>query len=148
RREVLSAAAEIRRLRLGRIEENLPRIAFVTLGPRPIFLSFATPHCARVLELSRVEMRSGLIVLHSCGERPNQRTGVRLTWGWISLLPKDLAYYGRVLARAKLMAPRSTQFLRPPLGFVGELLHLHRGACRFAKTNPDMIVHKEVTRAL
>jgi transcriptional regulator GlxA family with amidase domain len=62
--------------------------------------------------------------------------------------PKDLAYYGRVLVRAKLTAPPSARFLRPPLDLARELLSLHGQACRLAKTNPDMIVHKEVARAL
>src|SRR5262245_9674015 len=84
----------LRRPRLVRIEENLPRIAFVTLVPGPIFLSFATRHTAPVI-WNEVEMRSGQIVLLSCGERLH---GGKLTWGWISLLPKDLAYYGRVPA--------------------------------------------------
>jgi AraC-like DNA-binding protein len=137
----------LRRLRLVRIEENLPRIAFVTLAPGPVFLSFAMRHTAPVC-WNEVEMRSGQIVLHSFGERLYQRTGGRLTWGWVSLLPKDLAYYGRVLARVKLTAPRSAHFLRPPLGFAGELLRLHAQACRLAKTNPDTIAHQEVARGL
>jgi AraC-like DNA-binding protein len=137
----------LRHLRLVRIEENLPRIAFVRLGPGPIFVSFATRHTAPVY-WNEVEMTSGQIVLHSRADRLHQRTGGRLTWGWISLLPKTLAYYSRVLARVKVTAPRSAQFLRPTLGFARELFRLHGQACRLATTNPDMIAHKEVARAL
>ena len=64
------------------------------------------------------------------------------------MLPKDLAYYGRVLARVNLTAPRSAQFLRPTVGFARELFRLHGQACGLATTNPDMIAHKEVARAL
>jgi AraC-like DNA-binding protein len=137
----------LRRLRLVRIEENLPRIAFVRLAPGPIFVSFAVRHTTPVF-WNEIEVRSGQIVLHSSGERLHQRTGGKLTWGWISIAPKDLAYYGRVLARVKLTAPKSSQFLRPTVSSARELLRLHGQACRLVKTNPDAIVHKEVTRAL
>jgi AraC-like DNA-binding protein len=137
----------LRRMRLVRIEENLPRIAFVRLAPGPIFVSFAVHHTTPVF-WNEVEVRSGQIVLHRCGERLHQRTAGKLTWGLISVLPKDLAYYGRVLARVKLTAPKSAQFVRPTVSSAGELLRLHGQACRLVKSNPDAIVHKEVTRAL
>jgi AraC-like DNA-binding protein len=137
----------LRRLRLVRIEENLPRIAFVRFAPGPIFVSFAMRHTTPV-NWNDIEMRSGQIVLHSSGERLYQRTSGKVTWGLISVAPKDLAYYGRVLARIKLTAPRSAQFLRPTLRSAGELFRLHGQACRLAKTNPDVVVHKEVARAL
>jgi AraC-like DNA-binding protein len=141
------AWVNLRRLRLVRIEENLPRIAFVRLAPGPIFVSFAMRNTSPV-SWNEVEMRSGQIVLHSCGERLYQRTGGKLTWALISVAPKDLAYYGRVLAHVKMRAPKSAQFLQPTLSSAGELFRLHGQACRLAKTDPDVIFHKEVARAL
>jgi AraC-like DNA-binding protein len=137
----------LRSLSLIRVEETLPRIAFVTLLPGPVFMSFVTRHHAPAFWNGR-ELQRGEIVLHSDGERIHQRTSEGLNWGLVSLAPKDLANYGRALAGVELMTPRSARFLRPPVDFGAELKRLHQGACRLAETKPEMITHKEVARAL
>jgi AraC-like DNA-binding protein len=135
------------RLTLVRAVENLPRIAFVSLPPGPVFVSFATRH-HRPVFWHGVEMQWREIILHGDGERVHQRSGGGFTWGLMTLAQQDLARYGRPLARLELAAPRSTQFLLPRADLAAQLHRLHRQACHLVETKPDMIAHKEVARAL
>jgi AraC-like DNA-binding protein len=136
----------LRRLSLVRIEENLPRIAFLALAPDPIFVSFSTRPPPPFW--GGVETRPREIVLHSPQDRIHQRTRGPCRWGLIALPPKVLADTGRALAHLEVAAPASAQFLRPPSPLASQLLRAHAEACRLAETKPDMIAHKEVARAL
>jgi AraC-like DNA-binding protein len=86
--------------------------------------------------------------LQAIGERTHQRTCAASRWGYISLPPKQLAAYGRALVGVDLLAPPVAKILRPPLAAKAQLLRLHAQACRLAETKPDVIVHREVARAL
>src|ERR1700754_4910084 len=56
----------LRRLRVLRATENLPRIAFVSLSPARVFVSFPTSD-GPSLTYSRVRLRFGDVVFHSRG---------------------------------------------------------------------------------
>jgi AraC-like DNA-binding protein len=137
----------LRRLNLVRIEESLPRIAFLALAPGPIFMTFPSGNHFPVL-WGGVEMGPREIVLHSPGDRIHQRTGGPSRWGIISLAPKDLAAYGRTLTLTELRPLRAATILRPPSAFAAELLRLHAQACRLAESKPDAAANQEVARAL
>jgi AraC-like DNA-binding protein len=136
-----------RRVRLARCTESAPRIAFVALAPGPVFVSFPLRHAPSPF-WSGVEMQPGEIMLHGCGDHIYQRTSGASRWGLISLAAKELANLSQALTHAALPQPPTTKILRPPARVVADLMRLHAQACRLAETKPDIIVHREVTRAL
>jgi len=136
-----------RRVRLARCAESAPRVAFVALAPGSVFVSFPIRHSPPPV-WSGVEMQPGEIVLHGYGDHIYQRTSGAGRWGLISLTPKELADLSQALMHAVLPPPPAAKILRPPARIVADLLRLHAQACRLAETKPDMIVHREVTRAL
>lgn len=137
----------LRGLTLIRIEEKLPRVAFLRLAPGLLFLTFPIRNQLPTL-WGGVEFRPREMVLHSLGDRIHQRTFGPCHWGLISLTPKYLATYSRAFAHLELGPPPVTAFLRPRSAFGAGLRRLHRQACRLADTKPDTIAHKEVARAI
>jgi len=137
---------ELPRLRLIRIEENLPRIAFVALEPGPLFVAFPTRHESI---WNGLEVRIGDIIWHRLGERSYLRASGPSCWGLISLAPEDLAKYGRAIAHKALSPPPAVaKILQPPPKLVMRLRRLHAQACRLAETKPHIIAHRQVARAL
>lgn len=136
-----------RRLRLARCVERAPRVAFVALAPGPVFVSFPIRHDPPPV-WSGVEMRPGEIVLHGRGDHIYQCTSGAGRWGLVSLAPSDLADFSQAIMHAELSRPPAAKILRPPSKLVADLLRLHAQACRLAETKPDMIAHREVTRAI
>lgn len=136
----------LRCLSLSRVQENVPRVAFIGFAPGAIVVSFPTSHHPPVI-WNGVEMQPGEIVLHGHADRIHQRTSGASRWGFISLSPKVLTYYSRVLAHVDLTPAPATKFLQPAASFSAELRRLHAQACRLAETKPDRMAHKEVARA-
>jgi AraC-like DNA-binding protein len=138
---------EFGHLHLLRSEENLPRIAYVSLAPERMFVGF--PKDSGSLPIwGGVKLRSGDIVMHGRGERMHYRTSAASRWGYISLAPEHLAAYGRAIAGFDLAAPTVGRILRPTGRAKAELLSLHAQACHLAETKPKMIAHPEVARSL
>lgn len=138
---------KLRHLSLVRRQDNVPRIAFVTLPPKLVVVAFPTG-----LDPPQIwggsKLGVGDIMLHSLGERIHQRTSGDSQWGFISLAPEELAAYGSALAGADLTPPPFARILRPPPVAAAHLLHLHAQACRLAETKPEIIAHRQVARAL
>jgi AraC-like DNA-binding protein len=134
-------------LRLGRGRESAPRINFVKLVPGKVLvafpISFEPPQIWGGRKLSR-----GDIVIYGRGEGLHQRTSGASQWGFISLVPKDLATYGRALLGADFVPSPAARVLRPPAVAAAHLLHLHAQACRLAEAKPELIPHREVARAI
>jgi AraC-like DNA-binding protein len=137
----------LHRFRVLRASENLPRIAFLSLDPTQLFVSFPTRE-GRPLIYSGLRLRFGDIVFHSRGERMHQRTGGESQWGLISLPPEQLAACGKALTGSKIIAPSIGRVLRPPRTASARLLRLHSRACRLAETRKKLIANPEVARAL
>jgi AraC-like DNA-binding protein len=139
---------KLNRLNLVRVEENLPRIGFLTLAPGSMVIAFPIRNHLPMLWNGR-DLELGAIVLHGKqGDRIYQRIDGPCRWGLLSLTPKDLAGYGQALAHVNLRSPSSPQFLRPPSVLAADLRRLHAEACRLAETKPEAIAHKEIARAL
>lgn len=136
------------RLSLVRVEESLPRVAFFTLAPGPLFIAFSVRDHLRPLWNGR-EMGIDAMLLHSNqGDRIYQRSDGPCRWGMISVSPKNLGVYARALAHVNLTPPPNPHLLRPPLTAARNLQRLHAQACRLAETKPDIVAHKEVARGL
>jgi AraC-like DNA-binding protein len=139
--------ASLRGLTLIRIEEKLPRVAFLRLAPGLLFLTFPIRNQLPIL-WGGFEILPPEMLLHGLGDHIHQRTFGPCHWGLISLTPKYLATYSRTLAHLELSPPPATAFLQPRSPFGAELRRLHRQACHLAETKPDTVAHKEVARAI
>jgi AraC-like DNA-binding protein len=137
----------LRRLRVLRASENPPRIAFFSLSPAQVFVSFPAS-TGPPLTYGGVGLQFGDVVFHSHGERMHQRTDGESQWGLISLPPEQLAACGKALTGLKIIAPPVSRVLRPSRVAASRLLRLHSKACRLAETRPKLIANPEVARAL
>jgi hypothetical protein len=136
------------RLSFIRVEESLPRVAFLSLVPGPLFIAFPIRNHLPALWNGQ-ELDLGTILLHSNqGDRIYQRTEGLCHWGMISLAPKDLAAYARAVAHVDLDLPPTPELLRPPSGAATKLRRLLTRACQLAETKPDIVANKQVARAL
>src|SRR5258705_9135695 len=63
--------------------ENLPRIAFISLLPAQVFVSFPA-NAGAPLTYDGFGLKFGDVVFHSRGERMHQRTSGESQWGLIS----------------------------------------------------------------
>jgi AraC-like DNA-binding protein len=138
---------ELRHLHLLHAQENLPRVAHVSLTPDLAFVAFPTRYDPPQI-YDGIELQLGQIVFHSLGECMHHRTGGPSRWGSISVAPKHLAACGKALTGVDLVAPPIARIVRPSRSDSTHLLHLHAKACRLAETKPDMIAKPEVGRAL
>jgi AraC-like DNA-binding protein len=136
---------KLRRLTLVMIEEVAPRIAFLSLDPSRIFVSF--PLQGEPVWDGRRLCR-GDFVLHGSGERLHHVAHANLRWGLISISAKDLAGCAQTLRGVPFAPPETAQLLRPARNTTTELLQLHARACRLAATSPDMMAHREVARSV
>jgi len=136
---------QLRHLRLLCGQENLPRVAHISLTKDLVFISF--PHDTRQIS-DGLEVPPGKIVFHSPGERMHQRTLGPSRWGLIALEPEQLAACSKALTGFALVAPPVGRILRPSRVDASRLLRLHAKACRLAETKPLMIGHPEVARAI
>jgi AraC-like DNA-binding protein len=137
----------LRRLYVLRGCENLPRIAFFSLSPEQVFVSFPTS-AGPPLTYGGLGLQFGDVVLHRRGERMHQRTNGESQWGLISLPPEQLAACGKALTGLKIASPPAGRVLRPSRTAAVRLLRLHSRACRLAETRHKLIANSEVARAL
>jgi hypothetical protein len=135
------------RLRLVRGRENVPRIAFVTAPPGTVLVAFPTSRNPPQT-WGGVTLGPRDIVLLGLGEPIHQRTSGASQWGFISLAPKVLADYSRILTGTDMVAPSGARILRPPSGAAAHLLRLHAEVGRLAETKPKLTAHREVVRAM
>jgi AraC-like DNA-binding protein len=136
----------LRHMHILRGYEELPRVAYVSLPPSHVFVSFPTGDVPLIW--NGIELQFGEIVFHSRGERMYQRTTAEGRWGLISLPAAQLAFYSNTMIGRKIVAPRIGRLLRPQRIFAGRLLRLHAKACRLAETKDCLTAHPEVARAL
>jgi AraC-like DNA-binding protein len=137
----------LRRFYVLRGCENLPRIAFISLSPAQVFVSFPTIQ-GPPLKYGGLGLQFGDVVFHSRGERTHQRTSGESQWGLISLPPEQLAACGKALTGSKITAPPIGRVLRPSRSAAARLLRLHSRVCRLAETRDKLIANPEVARAL
>jgi AraC-like DNA-binding protein len=139
--------ATLHHLRLLHSEEDLPRIAYVSLDPALIFVGFTTrPDLP--MRWGGVELQTGDLIFHSPGERLHQSTTGPCSWNLVGLAPVHLERYGRALSGKALAAPATARILRPAARDAARLRRLHAQACRLAENRPKVLAHPEVARAI
>jgi AraC-like DNA-binding protein len=139
--------ATLHHLQLLRCEEDLPRIAYVSLPPGLVFVGFVTRTDLPML-WGGVELQTGDIILHSQGVRFHQRTSGLCGWSLVGLAPEHLERYCEALSGTALSLPVAARILRPAARDAARLRRLHAQACRLAETRPKVLAHPEVARAI
>jgi AraC-like DNA-binding protein len=144
--------ARLTRLKLKHLKiylcyESLPRIAYISLRPEQMFLSF--PIGAVSLISDGFALRNGHIVLHGRGERTHQRSNGACQWGLISLSPEQFASCGKALTGQAIAPPHASRILRPARADVLRFQRLFAQACRLAEAGRQKLIERpEVARAL
>jgi len=139
--------AELHDLQVLRCEEDVPRVAYVCLGPQLSFVTFPA-HSEPLPVWGGAELRPGEIVFHGRGERRHQSTPGSFVWNVIALDPVQLEKYGRALSGKPFSLPSAGKILRPSARDVARLRRLHAQVCRLAETKPKLLAHTEVARAI
>ena len=139
--------ATLHHLRLLRSEEDLPRIAYVSLAPALVFVGFATRLDPPML-WGGGELQTTEIILHSRAEQFHQRTTGPCGWSLVGVAPEHLERYCEALSGKTLSLPAAARILRPAARDAARLRRLHAQACRLAETRPKVLAHPEVARAI
>jgi hypothetical protein len=134
-------------LQLVRSEEDLPRIAYVSLAPGLVFVAFAARPEPPML-WGGAELQTGEIIFHSRGEQFHQRTIGPCSWSLLGLPPEHLETYGGALTGKPLSLPAAMRILRPAARDAARLRRLHAQACRLAESRPKILAQPEVARAI
>jgi AraC-like DNA-binding protein len=138
---------KLKDLKIYRCCESLPRIAYISLPPQQMFLSF--PVGAASLIFDGFALRNDDIVLHGRGERTHQRSNGACQWGLISLSPDQFASYGKALTGQAIAPPHVSRILRPVRAEVLRFQRLFVQACRLAEAARQKLIERpEVARAL
>jgi AraC-like DNA-binding protein len=134
-------------LRLSAVEEQLSRIAFLTVPANTVLLMFPMdgaplPTCGGIMT------RSDEIMTLSPGEQVHARTDGFSHAGAIWLPTKALVRYGGALTGAPFTVPPAVQRWRPPPNAARHLRSLHAAAIRMAATRPGALVDAETAHGL
>ena len=139
--------AELHHLQVLRCEENAPRIAYLQLAPGLAFMTFSAD--SGPLPVWRgTEMQAGDMVFHGRGERLHQFTPGPFVWNVIAMDPAQLEHYGRALSGTPFSLPAEGRTLQPSRRIATGLRRLHTRICRLAQTQPKIVSHFEVARAI
>jgi AraC-like DNA-binding protein len=139
--------ATLHQFHLLRSEEELPRIAYVSLAPELVFVGF-TERADPPMLWDGDELQPGEIIIHSRAEQFHQRTTGPSRWCLIGVAPDHLGQYGAALSGRPLPLPAAARILRPASRHARRLVRLHAQACRLAETKPRVLAHPEVARAI
>ena len=143
--------ARLIRLKLNQLEacrcyESLPRIAYISLPPERMFLSF--PLGTTSLVSSGFALRNGDMVLHGRGESTHQRSEDACQWGLISLSTEQFESCSKALTGQEIVPTHTSRILRPARADVSRFQRLFREACRLAESRQKLFERQEVARAL
>lgn len=143
--------ARLTRLKLKYLEvhwgyESLPRIAFISLPPERMFLSFPVGTDSPLF--GKFGLRNGDMVFHSRGEHLHQRSKGVCQWSLISISSDELASCGKALTGKPIASPDPSIILRPSRAETSRFHGLLRQARHLAESGQKLIERPEVARAL
>jgi len=137
----------LHRLRLSAAEEQLPRIAFITVPNDIIVLAFSIDDETAPVG-GQVQTRSHEIMVLSPGEQVHLRTNGPSRCAAIRFPAEELAQYGSAMNGVPFVAPTATLHWRPPREAIRRLRSLHAAALRMAATRPQALVDADAARGL
>jgi AraC-like DNA-binding protein len=135
------------RLHLVSVQETLPRVAYVSLPPTRVFVSFFTQPASTAV-WKGLELRPGDILVHSRGERAHHRATGASHWTFLSLAPELFAAHGRALTGQTLDPQAIGQIRRPKRADRTHLLDLSARVRREVERRPFVRTHPEIARSL
>ena len=118
---------QLQHLKIYRSCESLPRIGYISLSPKLIFLSFPIKTTSI---FGGFPVQQGDILSHSPGERMHQRFNGACQWGLIALSMEHFANYSKALVGKSFVPPGVGNVIRPPRTEVVRLQSLFRQACQ------------------
>lgn len=136
----------LQHLEIHRYREDLPRIAYISLPPERIFLSF--PLGTTALVLDGFALHNDNMTLHSRGEHLHQRSQGKCQWALISLSSDQLASCSQALTGTPIVSPDVSRIISPSRTESSRFRELFRQACHLAETRGELIKHGEIARAL
>jgi AraC-like DNA-binding protein len=136
---------KLRDLELYRCSENLPRIAYLSLPPNRIFISFLTRRSFVVCD--GIGLRNGDFVIHGDGHA-HQYTSSASQWSLMSLSAAQFAATTNALIGRPLAPPRAGKIVRAPYAETQQFKMLIAQACRLAESPRKLVDRPEVARAL
>jgi AraC-like DNA-binding protein len=131
-------------LEIYRCCEDLPRIAYISLPPGQIFLSFPLDEAALISD--GFALRNGHFVLHDPGERTHQRSDGACRWGLISLSSEQFTRCGEALTG--LVPAQVSRIMRPARAQALKFQRLFRHACHLVESKHERIERPEAAGAL
>lgn len=137
---------KLQHLEMYRCRENLPRIAYISLPPDRMILSFPVGSAPPLF--GGTALRSNDVVLHSCGERLHQRSTGPCQWGLISFSAKQFVTCDEALTGRPVAWPDVSGVVRTLRAEALEFKRLFRRACDLADSGRNLIGRPEVARAL
>jgi AraC-like DNA-binding protein len=138
---------ELPALRLLHFRETVPRINFVKFGPGTVAVAFPTKRkSAQIWGGVKFGPRDMLVL--GRGGNVYQRANGASQWGLIILATEELSTHARALTGTDLVLPATTRILKPPPAASARLLRLHASACRLAEVKPEIMVNRQIVRAL
>ncbi|MBR0830724.1 helix-turn-helix transcriptional regulator [Bradyrhizobium manausense] len=143
--------ARLTRLKLKHLEvylacESLPRIAYISLPPEQVFLSFPVGTASLISD--GFTLRNGDMFLHGRGESTHQRSDGACQWGFTSLSTKQFERCSKTLTGREIAPPHPSRVLHPARADVTRFQRLFKEACHLAEAKRRLIERPEVTRAL
>jgi AraC-like DNA-binding protein len=136
----------LHRLRLAAGEEELSRIAFITVPASMVLVSFpigGTPSPV----WGGTKTRAGEIITLGPGERVHARTSGSCGWGAIQVPDQDLVEYGRALKGAEFAVPPAARW-RPSPAAGREFRGLYGAAIRVAEARSRALIDGEAAHGL
>ncbi len=128
-------------------QENLPRIAFVTLPPARVHISVPATGSSGLIYCG-LGLNPGDVVFHGLGERTHQRTIGGGNWCFLSLAPELLVACSKALTGQGIRPPSEARVIVPAPGAARALLRPLSKACRLAEIRPELMANPEVARSL
>jgi AraC-like DNA-binding protein len=138
-------------LRLKRLEvyccsESLPRIAYISLPPERVLLSFPAGPASLICD--GVALQNGDFALHGRGQHLHQRTNGATQWGFIAISAEQLSSYAKALTGRELPMPHMDSIVSPARAETLRFRSLFGQACRKVESGNKLTEHSEVARAL
>jgi AraC-like DNA-binding protein len=126
--------------------ESLPRIAYFSLPPDWIFLSFPVGPVSLICD--GVALGHGDFALHSRRHHLHQRSSGECQWGLIAISSEQLSSYAKTLIGREMPLSGGDSILSPPRAERLRFRSLFGQACHLVESRKKSIEHSDVAGAL